>query len=104
MARFLLVHGSWHGAWCWRDVLPLLREMGHDAKAIDLPGHGDDTTPPSKVTLAAYSDAVIAAMRPDTILVGHSMGGYPITAAAEKATQRVAHLVYLAAYVPLSCQ
>lgn len=102
MARFLLIHGSWHGAWCWRDVVPLLRESGHEAEAIDLPGHGHDRTPAEDVTLEAYSDAVVSALRPGTVLVGHSMGGYPITAAAELAAKRISRLVYLAAYVPLS--
>jgi pimeloyl-ACP methyl ester carboxylesterase len=102
LARFLLVHGSWHGAWCWRDVLPLLRDAGHEAEAIDLPGHGQDRTPAQDVTLDAYADALVAALRPDTVLVGHSMAGYPITAAAERAPKRIARLVYLAAYVPLS--
>ena len=102
MARFLLVHGSWHGAWCWRDVLPLLRAAGHEAEAMDLPGHGEDKTPPDRVTLDSYADAVVSALRPRTVLVGHSMGGYPITAAAERAAKRISRLVYLAAYVPLS--
>lgn len=102
MARFLLIHGSWHGAWCWRDVLPLLREQGHEVEAIDLPGHGEDRTPAGAVTLERYADAIVAALRPGTILVGHSMGGYAITAAAERAAKRISHLVYLAAYVPLS--
>ncbi len=102
MARFLLIHGSWHGAWCWRDVLPALRGRGHEAEAIDLPGHGADRTPAGDVTLDGYADAVVSALRPETILVGHSMGGYPITAAAERAAKRIASLVYVAAYVPLS--
>lgn len=102
MARFLLIHGSWHGAWCWRDVLPLLRDQGHEAEAIDLPGHGLDRTPAAEVSLDGYAEAVLSALRPGTVLVGHSMGGYPITAAAELAAKRISRLVYLAAYVPLS--
>jgi pimeloyl-ACP methyl ester carboxylesterase len=42
---FILVHGGWHGAWCWNKVLPLLKEKGVNAIAIDLPGHGEDKTP-----------------------------------------------------------
>ena len=102
MAEFLLVHGSCHGAWCWRDVIPALAALGHSARAIDLPSHGDDATPPAKVTLDLYADAIIAAIAPDTILVGHSMAGYPITAAALIAPGRIKALVYLCAYVPIA--
>lgn len=100
MARFLLIHGSCHGAWCWRDVLPLLRAGGHDAHAIDLPSHGEDNTPIHEITLDHYANAICYALEEPTILVGHSMAGYPITAAAELAPQKIAKLVYLAAYVP----
>lgn len=103
MADFLLIHGSSHGAWCWRDVLPLLNIPGHSARAIDLPGHGDDQTPLAAVTLDLYAsaieDAARAIGRPVT-LVGHSMAGYPITAAAERAPGLFARLVYLCAYLP----
>jgi len=100
MADFLLIHGSCHGAWCWRDMLPLLNACGHRAQAIDLPSHGDDTTPVGEVTLALYADAIIAAMRGPTVLVGHSAAGFPISAAAMKRPDLVAHLVYLCAHLP----
>ncbi len=100
MARFLLVHGSAHGAWCWRDVLPLLRAAGHEARAIDLPSHGDDPTPVADVTLERYAGAILDALDAPTIVVGHSMAGYPITLAAEKAPENFARLVYLCAYTP----
>lgn len=104
MARFLLIHGSGHGAWCWRDVLPLLNTAGHQARAIDLPSHGADTTPPEQVTLDGYARAIVEALDEPAILVGHSMAGYPITAAAELAPDRVQKLVYLCAYVPIPGQ
>ncbi len=100
MARFLMIHGSCHGAWCWRDVLPLLHRLGHEARAIDLPGHGADRTPLAEVTLDGYADAILAAIDAPVILVGHSMAGYPITLAAQRAPERIARLVYLCAYVP----
>lgn len=103
MADFLLIHGSCHGAWCWRDVLPLLNIPGHSALAIDLPGHGADATPAVDVSLDLYARAILDAAqrigRPVT-LVGHSMAGYPITAAAERAPEAIARLVYLCAYRP----
>ncbi len=101
----LLVHGSCHGAWCWRDLLPELAARGIAAKAIDLPGHGRDPTPLAEVTLDLYAEAILAAI--DGIggraaLLGHSMAGYPITAAALRAPEKVAKLIYLCAYLPES--
>jgi pimeloyl-ACP methyl ester carboxylesterase len=100
MAEFLLIHGSCHGAWCWRDLIPALAARGHAARAIDLPGHGEDATPPGEVTLDAYAEAILAAIDAPVVLVGHSMAGFPITAAAENAPEKIARLVYLCAYVP----
>jgi pimeloyl-ACP methyl ester carboxylesterase len=100
MADFLLIHGACHGAWCWRDVIPALQALGHTARAIDLPSHGDDKTPVQEVTLGDYRDAVLAASSPDTHIVGHSMGGYPIGAAAQAAPDAMASLIYLCAYPP----
>ncbi len=100
MARFLLIHGAAHGAWCWRDVIPALQALGHTAQAIDLPSHGADATPLAQVTLDAYADAVLAALDSPAIVVGHSMGGFPISLAAERAPERFQRLVYLCAYTP----
>lgn len=104
MSEFLLVHGSCHGAWCWHRVIPALGALGHSARAIDLPGHGRDRTPASEVTLDLYADAILSALSGPTIVVGHSMAGYPITAAAEKDPSRIKALVYLCAYAPVSGQ
>lgn len=100
MARFLLIHGACHGAWAWRDVVPALTALGHDAKAIDLPSHGDDRTDPETVTLDTYAEAIVQALEPETILVGHSMGGFPISRAAQIAPERIRRLVFLCAYTP----
>ena len=100
MTDILLIHGSCHGAWCWTEVLDALDRLGQKARAIDLPGHGNDPTPRADVTLDAYADAILSAIDGPTTVVGHSMGGFPITAAALKAPERIARLVYLTAYVP----
>jgi pimeloyl-ACP methyl ester carboxylesterase len=103
MASYVLVHGAWHGAWCWDNVVPLLEAEGHAVTAIDLPGHGDDATPLAGLTQAEYgrrvADAVEAAGEP-VILVGHSMGGMTITQAAEHVPERIAALVYVCAFLP----
>ncbi|MEP2716046.1 alpha/beta fold hydrolase [Pseudophaeobacter sp.] len=101
MADFLLIHGSCHGAWCWRDVIPALESKGHSASAIDLPGHSD-ARDPAAVTLAETAEAIVKASGPRTIVVGHSWGGYPISAAAEIAPKTLRGLIYLCAYVPVS--
>jgi pimeloyl-ACP methyl ester carboxylesterase len=100
MADFLLIHGSCHGAWCWRDLIPELTARGHNARAIDLPGHGGDLTPISRITLRAYADAILEAIEKPVTLVGHSMAGYPISLAAELDPGKIRRLVYLCAYVP----
>lgn len=103
MAIFLLVHGAWHGGWCWRKVSPLAERKGHVALAPDLPGHGDDKTPTAAVTLQGYADRIceVAARQPEpVILVGHSMGGMAITQAAENCTERIRALVYMCAFLP----
>jgi pimeloyl-ACP methyl ester carboxylesterase len=100
MATFVLIHGAWHGGWCWDKVVPLLQAAGHTAVAPDLPGHGADQTPIAEVTLQAYADrvcGVLAEQREPAILVGHSLGGIVISQAAEQCPERVRTLVYLAA-------
>lgn len=98
--RILLVHGSAHGAWCWRDVIPALAALGHTAEALDLPGSGDDPTPVEEVTLEGYAQAILARLEEPTLLVGHSAGGFAIRAAAEADPAHIARLVYLCAYLP----
>ncbi|MBW6418648.1 alpha/beta fold hydrolase [Celeribacter sp. PS-C1] len=99
----LLVHGSAHGAWCWRDLLPELERQGLKARALDLPSHGESLTDYTEVTLERYRDAILADIAKHggpVALVGHSAGGYPITAVAETAPDKIASLVYICAYVP----
>jgi pimeloyl-ACP methyl ester carboxylesterase len=99
----LLVHGSAHGAWCWRDLLNALHARGLKARALDLPSHGESLTDYTEVTLDRYRDAILADIAKHggpVVLVGHSAGGFAIAAAAEKAPEKIAALVYLCAYVP----
>jgi len=100
MSEFLLIHGTGHGAWCWRDVIPELSALGHTARAIDLPCHGADETPLEEATLPLFAQTILDAISEPVILVGHSMGGFPITEAAYLDPSRIRRLVYLCAYVP----
>ena len=97
MAEFLLIHGAGHGAWAWEKVVPELATLGHEARAIDLPGRGGVAT-----TLEAQAEAIVAALRGPSVLVGHSAGGFAITLAAAMAPERVVRLVYLCAFIPQS--
>ena len=100
MATFILVHGAFHGAWCWERLVPVLQERGHRAIAVDLPGMGADSANASAGTLAGYADHVAALARTQAdkpIIVGHSLGGATITEAGERAPEAIAGLVYLSA-------
>lgn len=101
---YLLVHGAWHGAWCWNKVVPLLTAQGHKVVAIDLPGHGTDTTPPDDVTLDRYVSKVVDVAQQTggkVVLVGHSMAGVVIAQAAEQlGLKKVSKLVFLDAFLP----
>lgn len=103
MATFVLVHGAWHGSWCWKKMVPLLEAAGHTVVTPDLPSHGDDPTPLAEIGADAYRDRikeVLEAQPEPVILVGHSMGGLVISAGAEACPEKVATLVYLAALLP----
>ena len=103
MARIVLVHGAFAGAWCWEPVVPGLRDAGHEVEAIDLPGSGEDSTPVEQVSLDAYATkicATVAAGPEPVVLVGHSMGGMAITQAAARCPEPLAALVYVAAFCP----
>jgi pimeloyl-ACP methyl ester carboxylesterase len=101
---YLLIHGAWHGAWCWHKVIPLLEAKGHKVIAIDLPGHGHDIRPASDISLNDYVDAVVKTaneQQGQVILVGHSMSGIVISQAAEKlGRKKIQALLYLDAFLP----
>ena len=100
MSTFVLIHGGWHGAWCWDRVAPLLEQGGHEVVRLDLPGHGEDRTPPAEVTLESYTDRVVEALDvlPEpVVLVGHSLSGTAISQAAERRPEKIDKLVYLCA-------
>ncbi len=105
MATFVLVHGTGHGGWCWREVAPRLRAAGSEVYAQTLTGVGDRshllacgvdlTTHIKDVTnLLFYEDLA------DAVLVGHSYAGMVITGAAASMPERLSQLIYLDAYVP----
>lgn len=102
MAAFVLVHGGWHGGWCWEKLAPLLRRAEHRVMAPDLPGHGDDPATPADRPWERYVSSVcdvVDAQPQPVILVGHSSGGVIVTDVAACRPDRVAATVYLAAFL-----
>jgi len=103
MARFVLVHGAFGGAWVWSLVSERLNSAGHTVEAFDLPGMGDDQTPLSECTLDASATRLcdVLTSRPEmAIVVAHSMGGVIATQAAARCPQAIAALVFVAAFMP----
>ena len=99
-AEVVLVHGSMLGAWCWEQTVAELATLGTVAVAVDLPGHGDDDTLRENISGADYVRALIRHLDgadAPVVLVGHSMAGYAIAAAALHRPGKVRHLVYLSA-------
>lgn len=98
MSAFALVHGAWHGAWCWERLAPELEARGHRVVAVDLPC--DDAT----ATFDTYADTVVRALDAEVVeeqvvVVGHSLAGFTIPLVA--AHRPVRRLVYLCALVPI---
>jgi len=102
MATFILVHGAWHGGWCWERLTPLLTGAGHQVLAPDLPGMGADNRELGADPLGEWADFVAGlatGAEEPVILVGHSRGGLVISEAAERVPQGIARLVYLTAFL-----
>ena len=102
MKTFILIHGSWHSAWNWHLVIPILESQGHRVIAVELPGMGRDKTPVKEVTLEKAVNKIITVLDGldgKAILVGHSKNGIMISQAAEYRPDKIEKLVYLAAYL-----
>ena len=102
---FLLVHGAWHGGWCWRAVAALLRKAGHEVHAPSLTGLGDRRhLVNGKLNLDTHIEDVVQILEMEdlqkVVLVGHSYGGMVVTGVADREPARIARLVYLDAFVP----
>jgi pimeloyl-ACP methyl ester carboxylesterase len=103
MARFVLVHGAFAGAWAWGPLTERLEAAGHTVEALDLPGSGEDRTPVAEVTLDACVERLCEVLRTGeepAVVVPNSMGGVITTMAAARCPERVAAIVYVAAFVP----
>jgi pimeloyl-ACP methyl ester carboxylesterase len=102
MATFLMIHGAWHGGWCFDAMRSPLAARGHEMIVPTLPGMGGTYEEVTQVTLAAWADFVVETARAlptPPILCGHSRGGIVISQAAEHDPQAFAALVYIAAFM-----
>lgn len=109
MSALVLIHGAWHGAWCWRRVLPGLRAAGHEAHAVTLTGVGERAhllRPDLRLRdhIADVLGLIDAEeLGDDLVLVGHSYGGLVMTGVADALLARglkPRHLVYVDAVTP----
>lgn len=105
MANFVLVHGAWHGGWCWRKVVDALQAQGHRAHTVTLTGVGERAhLLSSLITLETHiadvANAIEAEELRDVVLAVHSYAGLIGTAIADRMPQRLRHLVYVDAVVP----
>lgn len=100
---FVLVHGAFQGAYSWKQVKEDLEKKGHRVIAVELPGHGDDKTDQTTITMDSYKNKVVSTINGLTgkvVLVGHSLGGMVISVTAEAIPERIEQLVYVGAFVP----
>jgi pimeloyl-ACP methyl ester carboxylesterase len=105
VATFVLVHGAWHGGWCWSRLIPLLETAGHRAFGPSLTGLGDQAHLLSpEIGLSTHIQDIVKLFQEqrlrEVILVGHSYGSMVITGVADRVPDQVAHLVYLDTFVP----
>lgn len=103
--NYVLIHGAWHGGWCWRSVAGRLRGLGHQVYTPTLSGCGERSHLMNAETDLELNIADIAAVirfedLSDVILCGHSYGGMVITAVADRVPHAVRALVYVDGYVP----
>lgn len=101
--NIVLLHGSWHGAWCWHKVVPHLHSAGHRVHVPDLPAHGRNwRIARGRTTLGSLAASVcglLDSLDEPALLVAHSRGGIVASTVAEMRPHKLCGVVYLAAYM-----
>jgi pimeloyl-ACP methyl ester carboxylesterase len=105
MTTFVLVHGAWHGGWCYKRVARLLRQAGHEVYTPTLTGLGERAHLINRaIDLDTHVQDIVGVIRceelSDIVLCGHSYGGMVVTGVAEQIAAKIRSLVYLDAFVP----
>jgi pimeloyl-ACP methyl ester carboxylesterase len=99
--HFVLVHGAWHGGWCWGGVIKELEKAGYTAEAPTMPGHHQDDDR-SNIQFYDYVDKIVEVLRrqPEpVILVGHSSAGFLLQVAAPKVPDKITQLIFINAFI-----
>jgi pimeloyl-ACP methyl ester carboxylesterase len=102
MSTYVLIHGAWHGGWCWHRIVARLERAGHRVLAPDLAAMGRDRTPVGGITLAHWVRQIALLIQPEldpVVLVGHSRGGIVISEVAERLPANIQSLVYISAFL-----
>lgn len=99
--QFILIHGAWHGGWCWDGVIRELEKAGHSALAPTMPGHHqkDDR---SKICLNDYIEKIMATLEKaegQVVLAGHSSAGFLVQSVAAKIPEKIDHLIFNNAFI-----
>jgi len=102
--NYMLIHGAYHGAWCWRNVTPTFRKLGHTVYTPTLTGLGERAhLLTSQTSLETFIEDIAQVFKyedlNDVILVGHSFAGSVLSAIADRLPDRLRHLVYLDALI-----
>lgn len=105
MATFVLIHGMWHGGWCWKKVTPLLQDAGHKVNIVTLTGVGERAhLHYPDIDMNTHIQDVVGVLEYENlnqvILVGHSLAGFMAPAVAERTPERIAHIVNLDGVIP----
>ena len=104
-STYVLVHGAWHGGWCWKKVVPALRAAGHEVYTPTLTGLGERAHLANPaIDLATHVADVVnlieAEELDEVVLLGHSYGGMVVTGVADRAAARLRRVIYLDAFLP----
>ena len=99
--HFVLIHGAWHGGWCWEGLIKELEQAGHTAEAPTMPGHHKDDER-GNIQFSDYVDTIVHVLQQQpepVVLVGHSSAGFLLQSAAPKVPDNIAQLIFLNAFL-----
>jgi pimeloyl-ACP methyl ester carboxylesterase len=104
-STYVLVHGAWHGGWCWKKVVPALRAAGHEVYTPTLTGLGERAHLANPaIDLGTHIADIVNLLEAEelneVVLLGHSYGGMVVTGVADRAAARLRRVIYLDAFLP----